>query len=231
MKILIVDDEHLGLARLKRMLETLGYTDITEASDAESALEAVRKSFFDLALLDINMPKVSGLELGYELRYLQDSLAIIYQTAYDEHALEAFDIGAVGYLVKPFSIEQLKKTIDRVKNDKAAAGDLRIMSKNGENYYLLKPEEIYYVKADLSEVMLRTAKGFSYYARKISDLEKRLAPYDFVRVHRSYLVNINKIKEMETIEQSKIRFTFEGIADEVESSKDGAKAFRNRFGG
>lgn len=229
MKILIVDDEELGLARLKRMLGTLGHTDLVEASNAIEALEAVKNTVFDLAFLDINMPQTSGLELAYELRYHQESMAIIFQTAYSEHALEAFDIGAIGYLVKPFSIDQLKQSIDRLKTSIKKDEDLRIMSKNGENYYLLKPEEIYYVKADLSEVMLRTAKGFSYYAQKISSLEEKLSAYSFVRVHRSYLINIDKIKEMETIEQSKLRFSFEGIVDEVESSKDGAKEFRNKF--
>ena len=229
MKILIVDDEALGLARLKRMLGTLGYTDIVEASNAEEALTLSKDQLFDLAFLDINMPETSGLELAYELRYHQENMAIIFQTAYSEHALEAFDIGAIGYLVKPFSIDQLKQSIDRLKSSVKKDEDLRIMSKNGENYYLLKPEEIYYVKADLSEVMLRTAKGFSYYAQKISSLEEKLSAHSFVRVHRSYLINIDKIKEMETIEQSKLRFSFEGIVDEVESSKDGAKEFRNKF--
>jgi two-component system LytT family response regulator len=229
MKILIVDDEPLGLARLKRMLGTLGYTDILEASNAQEALEAGKETLFDLAFLDINMPETSGLELAYELRYHQENIAIIFQTAYSEHALEAFDIGAVGYLVKPFSIDQLKQSIERIQVSAKKEEDFRVMSKNGDSYYLLKPEEIYYVKADLSEVMLRTAKGFSYYAQKISSLEEKLSAYNFVRVHRSYLINIDKIKEMETIEQSKLRFSFEGIADEVESSKDGAKEFRNRF--
>ena len=229
MQILIVDDEELGLARLKRMLGTLGHTNITEASNAQEALETVKKNNFDLAFLDINMPQTSGLELAYELRYHQEGMAIIFQTAYSEHALEAFDIGAIGYLVKPFSIDQLKQSIERLKVPAKKDEELRIMSKNGENYYLLKPEEIYYVKADLSEVMLRTAKGFSYYAQKISSLENKLSAYNFVRVHRSYLINIDKIKEMETIEQSKLRFSFDGIADEVESSKDGAKEFRNKF--
>ena len=229
MKILIVDDEALALARLKRMLTTLGYEDIVEADNAQSALQAVKESHFDLVLLDINMPETSGLELGYELRYQQEDLAIIFQTAYDEHALKAFDIGAVGYLVKPFSMEQLETTIERVKVDRKEPEELRIMSKAGENYYLLKPEEIYYIKADLSEVMIRSQKGFSYYAQKISDLEKKLLKYDFIRIHRSYLLNINKIKEIETIEQSKLRFSLQDIADEVESSKDGAKAFRNQF--
>jgi two-component system LytT family response regulator len=229
MKILIVDDEALALARLKRMLTTLGYEDIVEADNAASALEAVKESHFDLVLLDINMPETSGLELGYELRYHQEDIAIIFQTAYDEHALKAFDIGAVGYLVKPFSMEQLEQTIERVKVEPKNSNDIRLMSKTGESYYLLKPEEIYYVKADLSEVMLRSIKGFSYYAQKISDLEKKLLGHNFIRIHRSYLININKIKEIETIEQSKLRFSLKDISDQIESSKDGAKAFRNKF--
>jgi len=229
MKILIVDDEALALARLKRMLNTLGYEDIIEADNAQSALEAIKETHFDLVLLDINMPQTSGLELGYELRYHQEDIAIIFQTAYDEHALKAFDIGAVGYLVKPFSMEQLQQSIERVKLETKSDKNFRLMSKNGENYYLFKPEDIYYVKADLSEVMLRSSKGFSYYAHKISDLEKQLLGHDFVRIHRSYLININKIKEMETIEQSKLRFSFHDISDQIESSKDGAKAFRNTF--
>lgn len=229
MKILIVDDEALALSRLKRMLNTLGYEDITEADNPADALELVKEERFDLALLDINMPGSSGLELGYELRYHQDDLAIIFQTAYDEHALKAFDIGAVGYLVKPFSIEQLESTIERVKVKEKKPDELRIMSKAGENYYLLKPEEIYYIKADLSEVMIRSQKGFSYYAQKISDLEKKLENHNFIRIHRSYLLNIDKIKEIETIEQSKLRFSLHDISDQIESSKDGAKAFRNKF--
>ena len=229
MKILIVDDEELGLSRLKRMLTTLGYTDIIGACNADEALQAVKENTFDLALLDINMPETSGLELAYELRYHQEDIAIIFQTAYNEHALEAFDIGAVGYLVKPFSIDQLSQTIERVKLSVSTVNDLRIMSKTGESYYLLKPEEIFFVKADLSEVILRTQKGFSYYAKKISDLEKLLQPHNFIRVHRSYLINPDKVKEIRTIEQSKLSFSFEGISDEVESSKDGAKEFRNLF--
>ena len=229
MKILIVDDEALALARLKRMLTTLGYEDIIEADNAQSALKAVEEHHFDLVLLDINMPQTNGLKLGYELRYHQQDLAIIFQTAYDEHALKAFDIGAVGYLIKPFSIEQLKESIQRVNIPAKNHQDLRLMSKTGESYYLLKPEDIYYVKADLAEVMLRSMKGFSYYAQKISDLEKKLLTHNFIRIHRSYLININKIKEIATIEQSKLRFSFQDISDQIESSKDGAKAFRNTF--
>ena len=229
MKILIVDDEELARARLLRILNTLEHNDITQASNANEAIEAVKNDTYDLVFLDINMPQTSGLELGYELKYMDESIAIIFQTAYEEHALKAFDIGAVGYLVKPYSLEQVKQSLERVQLVKEENEEFRILSKTGESYLLLKPEEIFYIKADLSEVMIRSAKGFSYYAQKISDLEKKLKAHKFVRVHRSYLVNIDEIKEMETIEQSKLRFSFKNCSDNVESSKDGAKAFRDRF--
>lgn len=229
MKILIVDDEELARTRLKRMLFTLHYEDIAEAQNAEEALQIIKSSHFELVFLDINMPQVSGLELGYEIRYLQENIKIIFQTAYEEHALKAYDIGAVGYLVKPYSLEQLQKSIQRVEVSKTQPKDFRIMSKIGDNHFLLKPEDIFYVKADLSEVMLRSVKDFSYYGQKISELYKNLAEHNFVQIHRSYLININKIKEIQTLEQSRLRFSFHGINDEVESSKDGAKAFRERF--
>lgn len=229
MKILIVDDEELARARLQRMLGTLEYSEIKEASDADEAIEMFKKEHFDLVFLDINMPKITGLELGYELKYINPDVSIIFQTAYEEHALKAFDIGAVAYLVKPYSIEQLKQALERIKVQKVADEDLRLLTKLGDNYLLLKPEEIHYVKADLSEVMIRTAKGFSYYGQKISDLYSRLEPFGFVKIHRSYLINTNEIKEIETIEQSKLRFSFRNNSDNIESSKDGAKAFREKF--
>lgn len=232
MKILIVDDEELARARLRRMLHTLEVEDIDDAASADEAIEAVKRAKYDAVFLDISMPEVSGLELGYELKHLDKNIVIIFQTAHEAHALKAFDIGAAGYLVKPYSLDQVREMLERVQSMRQQPpqhDDLRILSKTGESYLLLKPEEIFYIKADLSEVMIRSAKGFSYYARKISDLEKELEPYNFVRIHRSYLVNIDQIKEMQTIEQSKLRFSFKNCSEHIESSKEGAKAFREKF--
>jgi two-component system LytT family response regulator len=133
-------------------------------------------------------------------------MSIIFQTAYEEHALKAFDIGAVAYLVKPYSIEQLQNALERIKKTKTQEREFRVLSKFGDSYLLLNPQEIHYVKADLSEVMIRSAKGFSYYAQKISDLYEKLEPLGFVRIHRSYLININEIKEIEFSEIKEIKF-------------------------
>ncbi|MDD2780764.1 LytTR family DNA-binding domain-containing protein [Sulfuricurvum sp.] len=228
MKILIVDDEPLALARLYRLLTSLDHNDITQASSAEEALELSAQKKFDLAFLDISMSGMNGIELGYALRYHHEEMRIIYQSAYDNHALAAFDVGAVDYLLKPYTVEQLERSLERI-SVKTPPKELRLITKAGETHYLLSPEDIYYVQADLSEVIFRSREGFSYYPKKISDVEKMLEPYSFLRVHRSYLVNLNKIREMNTIEQSRISFLFEGIKESVESSKDGAKHFRHLF--
>ena len=174
------------------------------------------------------MPEMDGIELGYALRYDHEDLAIIYQTAYDHHALKAFDVGAVDYLLKPYTVEVLGRAIERV-TAKNTPQELRLISKAGETHYLISPNDLYYVKADLSEVIFRSAEGFSYYPKKISDVEALLEPHGFLRIHRSYLVNLNRVKEMETIDQSRISFNFEGIKETIESSKDGAKHFRHLF--
>lgn len=230
MTFLIVDDEPLAVARLVRLLGSLGYTSVTSASSGAEALEAAKKHDFDIAFLDISMAGMDGIELGYALQYEHEELTVIYQTAHDTFALKAFDVGAVDYLLKPYNAEQIERSIERIKA-RAKPEKLRLIAKAGENHYLLIPEDIYYVKADLSETIFRTAKGFCYYPKKISDLETLLEPYGFFRIHRSYLINLNRIDNMETIDQSRISFTFEGIKDSIESSKEGAKQFRSRFKG
>lgn len=228
MKILIVDDEPLALARLHRLLSSLGHHDIHSASSGAEALELSHQKVFDLAFLDISMSGMDGIELGYALRYHHADMGIIYQTAYDNHALAAFDVGAIDYLLKPYTAEHLERAIERIEA-KTPSQELRMISKAGENHYLLTPSDIFYVKADLSEVIFRSAEGFSYYPKKISEVETMLETHSFLRVHRSYLINLNRIAEMETIDQSRISFTFKGIKESIESSKDGAKHFRHLF--
>ena len=154
----------------------------------------------------------------------QPQLPIIFQSAHEEHALAAFDIGAVDYLLKPYTSEQLQRAISRVTPQA-----LRLLTKNRDTFYLLEPQEIFYIKADLAEVMVRSKEGFSYYANKISHMEALLSPRGFVRIHRSYLLNLGLVSHFESFDQSRLRFFFKGLDEVVESSKEGAKLFRQRF--
>ena len=228
MKILIVDDEPLALSRLQRLLGALGHTDITAASTSAEAFEHASARSYDLAFLDISMEGMDGIALGHALRSLDEGIAIVYQTAHENHALEAFRVGAVDYLLKPYTAEQLHEAIVRVR-PAALNPPLRLIAKTGETDRLLTPDQILYVQADLSEVILRTREAFCYYPKKISDLETILEPHGFFRVHRSYLINLDAVSTMETIEQSRIRFWFQGVCEYVDSSKEGGKQFRDRF--
>jgi len=223
MKILLVDDEHLALSRLERMIGELGH-EFVSVSGAADALNEIEKTTFDMAILDINMPKINGIELAKKIRYAQSDCFIVFQTAFEEYALKAYELGAIGYITKPYSKEDLKQNITRALSYQKQKRK-KFMSKNGNEYYLIDEDDIYYIKADLTEVIIRSSHGFSYYNKKISQMQNLLSN-KFFKVHRSYIINLEKIEKMQTIEQSKIRFSFYGIDDRVESSKDGAKKFR-----
>jgi two-component system LytT family response regulator len=225
-KILLLDDEALALNRLERFIGETGYQYVS-FSDSLQALEACKNESFDIAVLDINMPKLKGTDLARQIKYLQPDCFIVFQTAYEQYALEAFDVGAIGYLTKPFSKEDLQQNIERAKSYQKSQSK-KFMSKNGNEYYLIDEDDIYYVKADLTEVIIRTSEGFSYYNKKISQMQELLSD-KFFKIHRSYIINLDKIDTMQTLDQSKIEFSFKGIDDRVESSKEGAKKFRTRY--
>lgn len=227
MKVLIVDDEKLAISRLTRLLNELGITDITSFDEPLVALKELTKTKFDVVFLDISMPNMSGLELADAILQLEKKTFIVFQTAYEEYALEAFKKGGIGYLVKPYETDELKAVIDKVNLYKNSSEDnKKILGKRGEKLYLIDLDDIYYIKADLDEVIIKIKDADAYVRRKIGDLENLLVGKNFFRVHRSYIVNVDKIKSMKSVEQSKLQIFFDGISEIVTSSKDGAKDFR-----
>ena len=229
MKTLIVDDEKLALSRLKRLLEEEGVEDITECNNPIDAIKLVSKEKFDIAFLDISMPNMSGLELANTILDINPNTFIVFQTAYSEHALEAFQSGGVDYLLKPISNESIKKSLEKIEKfmiKENIDSSKRIMAKRGNKLYLIDIEDIFYIKADLDEVIIKIKHTDAYVRKKIGDMEKLLKGKNFFRIHRSCIVNVDKIKSMQSMEQSKLEISFEGIDDIVTSSKDGAKEFR-----
>lgn len=231
MKILIVDDEILSLNRLKRLLKEAGENIILSASSSKEALEIVEKEKdIEIAFIDIRMPEVSGLELAYRILTINENIFIVFQTAYEEYALEAFRVGAIDYLLKPYTIEEIKRVFERVEKYKKSINSLRLMVKTlGGDYKIISAEDIFYVKAELKDSLLRTREEQIYYPLSISKLEEKLKDRGFFKVHKSYLVNLDKVEHIQTISQSKLLFKFRGIGDVVISSKEGAKLFRERF--
>ena len=225
---MIVDDESLALSRLKRLLNENGIEDITAFDNPIDALKEITKTKFDAVFLDISMPNITGLELADSIIQLEPKTFIIFQTAYSEFALEAYKSGGMGYLVKPIDSNDIKNILEKVRNFKSSLNEesKKILGKRGDKLYLIDINDIYYIKADLDEVIVRIKDADAYVRRKIGDLETLLSGKNFFRVHRSYIVNVDKIKSMKSVEQSKLQISFDGIDEIITSSKEGAKDFR-----
>ena len=225
---MIVEDESLALSRLKRLLNENGIEDITAFDNPIEALKEITKTKFDAIFLDISMPNITGLELADSIIQLEPKTFIIFQTAYSEFALEAYKSGGMGYLVKPIESNDIKNILEKVRNFKSSLSEesKKILGKRGDKLYLIDINDIYYIKADLDEVIVRIKDADAYVRRKIGDLETLLSGKNFFRVHRSYIVNVDKIKSMKSVEQSKLQIFFDGIDEIITSSKEGAKDFR-----
>lgn len=115
MKTLIVDDEKIALARLKRLLNEQGVTNIVECDKPLEAIKEATKTKFDVAFFDISMPNISGLELASTILELNPNIFIIFQTAHEEYALEAFKSGGMDYLLKPISKESIQNALEKIK--------------------------------------------------------------------------------------------------------------------
>ncbi len=228
MKILVVDDETLATSRIKRLLENEGESDITVFNDPLEAYKEATKTKFDLVFLDISMPEISGLELANKILELEPSTYIIFQTAYEEFAIEAFQTGGLGYLLKPVDEKTIQESLKKAKKhlESKLNTTKKLLGKSGGTLYLIDIDDIYYIKADLDEVIVRIKDTDVYVRKKIGDLDTLLKEKNFFRVHRSYLVNVDKIESMDSIEQSKLEISFRGIDEIVTTSKDGAKEFR-----
>ncbi len=227
MNILVMDDERLALSRIERLLNELGYVS-TCVNTLEAFKKATHVRTFDVYILDIHMPYISGIDLAKNILHDQPNAFIIFQTAHENYALKAYEIGAIDYLLKPFSKENLQRSLDRALSYQKERR-LSFITKNKGESYLIAQDDIIYVEADLSEVIIRTKEHFSYMDKQISQMETLLDSTLFFRIHRSFLINIHAIKQMTTIEQSKIEFSFKGIDDVITSSKEGAKKFRETY--
>ena len=199
MRALIADDEPLARERLIRMLASIEGVEIAgEASDGVQALEQIQELDPDVVFLDVRMGGIDGLTLATEVPNLPP---IIFTTAHDEYAVGAFEAGAVDYLLKPIRMDRLVNAIERVRARKPklerprTAGWRLTVTENGV-IHMFDARNITRVWAD-GKYSIFSAEGREHLLdESLSSLEKRLQPFDFLRVHRSELVNLNCVKAL-----------------------------------
>lgn len=217
MRVLIVDDEPLAQTALANILS--GRNDVEHFDAAKDAIEALEKlsaNSYDVLLLDINMPELSGTDLVDQLRQRDFPLpSIVFVTAHDEYAVAAFEQRAIDYVLKPFSNERigeaLKRAARRAEGERAAKfmeafpqlrnmtrhpQHARIAIKSKGRILFIDPGEIVAVQAEGNYVMLQRESGSYLLRDSISELAEKLKPYGFIRIHRSVLVNASFVEEI-----------------------------------
>jgi two-component system, LytTR family, response regulator LytT len=218
LRALVVDDEPLAREELCYLLHQMG--DIVEvvgqAESGPDALEAVADHEPDLVFLDVQMPGLTGFEVARRLLADGPAVSIVFVTAFDQHAIEAFEVNAVDYLLKPVESGRLQVAVQRVKQRLSATRPLndqleRIVQwveerqgrrhqmavKVGERFLLVQADDIIFASmADESINIVTSQINGTGNFRTLDELQARLDPARFWRVHRSHLVNINKIKEI-----------------------------------
>jgi two-component system LytT family response regulator/two-component system response regulator LytT len=224
LKAVLVDDEQLARDEMGYLLDQVGGVEVIgQAGNGLEALTAIERLQPDVVFLDVQMPGLTGFEVARRLVGTRSPTQIVFVTAYDQHAIEAFEVNAVDYLLKPVDQARLEVAVDRarrrVASDRPAesatnvnSADLekiiqavaerqsrreRLAIKVGERFLLVQSEEIIYASLADEGITVVTSQyaGTSNY-RTLDELHERLDPTVFWRVHRSHLVNINKIKEI-----------------------------------
>lgn len=226
MDVLIVDDETLARQRLVRMVEKLeGFCVVAEADNAESALHAVINQDPDIVLLDIRMPGKDGLDLAQDISKLDDPPAIIFCTAFDSYALDAFGTNAIGYLLKPVKAEQLLQVLDKASNlnklQRQAAEQKRstsvsdsrthISTRTRRGVELIPLDEVRYFIADQKYVTVFHLGGEHLLDETLKELEEEFGNH-FLRIHRNALVSVKHIEAIERNAQGQYQVRLNGCA-------------------
>lgn len=203
MRVMVVDDEAPARDELVYLLKKhAGLEVVAEADDAETALQTFRKERPEVLFLDISMPGGSGMEVARQLIRLTEPPLLVFATAYDQHAVEAFEVNAVDYLLKPFSEERVAETVEKLRRivKERKAGNImqhKIAVSEEDLIKILDPEEIVYAGRQGRDVIVKTINNLYTVNYTLQALEQRLSGQPFFRPHHSFLVNAEMIEKIE----------------------------------
>ncbi|ONG38763.1 DNA-binding response regulator [Alkanindiges hydrocarboniclasticus] len=235
MNILVCDDEPLARERLSRMVKVAGHEVVAQAANGFQALEQVRLHRPDVVLLDIRMPEMNGIQCAQALLDLEVPPAVIFVTAFDQHAIDAFNTQAIGYLLKPISQQQLENALKRASKlnsaqlkslqQHATAGDSddrparkHIAARTHRGVELIPIENIYYFLADQKYVTVRHSGGQVLIDETLKELETEF-PDRFIRIHRNALLAIPYLEGLEFVGTGQYQVRCRGINERLAVSR------------
>jgi len=249
MKILIVEDEQAAVKRLRKMLAAIG-GGIEVVADVPSITGAVdwfaTNAAPDLALFDVQLADGDSFEV---FKRTEVPCPVVFTTAYDAHALQAFKVHAVDYLLKPVNAEELRSAIDRVKQlglirdhaplaaatvaEQPQAYAKRFLIRYGEHFKVVEPDQIAYIHSLLKNTFLRTREGKDLPLDESLDrLEKQLDPQQFIRLNRQLIVQLRSIKELLTYSKSRVKVILDPpYSEDAIVSSERSAAFKRWLAG
>jgi two-component system, LytTR family, response regulator len=214
-KVILIDDEPLARSVVGEYLQAHPEIQIVqECNDGFEGVKAIGQHQPELIFLDVQMPKINGFEM---LELIDQPPAVIFTTAFDEYAIRAFESQAIDYLLKPFSRERFDKALkkwlasrkeklvapehDFSDRTRPAEESSRIVVRKGSNIVIVPIHTVHYIEAFDDYVKIHTKDGFYLKKKTMSHFEKALDPSMFVRIHRSYLLNIQELTRIEPLEK------------------------------
>ena len=213
-KVIIIDDEPLARSIVKEYLQKHPLLEVMqECNDGFEGVKAIQQHQPDLIFLDIQMPKINGFEM---LELIEQPPAVIFATAFDEYAIKAFEAHAIDYLLKPFNQDRFDKAINKwqeKKNTEKNTQELletagqsptqsnRIVVKNGSKIKIIPVHDVYYLEAADDYVKVHTSEGYFLKNKTMNHFEQSLDANQFVRSHRSFIVNVQQITRIDPYEK------------------------------
>ena len=234
MKALIIDDERLARAEVRRLLDDFNWVKVVgEAENAEQALELIQSQQPDLLFLDVQMPGKTGFDLIEEIR--GEMPRIIFTTAYDDFALRAFEVNALDYLMKPITPDRFAAALTRVReepdaleNQSALRSSDQVFVRDGERCWFIPVSKIRLLESEGNYTRVRFENQSPLIYRSLSTLEERLPADDFFRINRQQVVNLHFIERIETWFSHGLKIWLKG-GEECEVSRRAARAFRQKL--
>jgi two-component system LytT family response regulator len=242
MKVIIIDDEPLARGIVKEYLQDIKDAElVAECNDGFDGLKAIQQYKPNLIFLDIQMPKINGFEM---LELIDEPPAVIFTTAFDEYAIKAFELNAVDYLLKPFSKDRFEKAIQKYLQQQnntssvekvletAAESPLqqnRIVVKDGTRIKIIPVQQVHYLEAADDYVKIVSNDGNFLKKRTMYFFENSLAHFQFVRVHRSYIVNTQLITRIEPYEKDSYQLLLT-TGEKIPVSKSGYSKLKEVLG-
>jgi two-component system, LytTR family, response regulator len=232
LKVLIADDEELARSLIKKFLADFpDFDEVIEASNGFDAVKSINTIKPDLIFLDIEMPKLNGLEV---IDLIEEQVYVIFTTAYEQYAVKAFELNAIDFLLKPLTKSRFKLSIDKFMKfnqiDKSQSNEIldRIVFKESNEIRLVNVEDIYYLEAKDDYVMFYSNEGFFLKKTTLKNYEMKLDSAQFIRIHRSYILNLKYLSSIEINDRESNQAVLKDSA-KIPISKSGYQILKNRI--